>query len=144
MWDGFTIPIPQDGTNFVIGLGPGGAAHAELTINDTGAYTYKLIGPEAAVGGSEVPDVVTYTVTDAHGNTTSNTLTFAIVDDAPVANAFTAVPRRESQLVNVFASFGGTADQSGADAPATLTGSRLAKARRFRRRNPRSALRTGP
>jgi VCBS repeat-containing protein len=86
-YNGTVITLPTDGANFVIGLGPGGAAHAELTINDTGAYTYKLIGPEAAVGGSEAPDVVTYTVTDAEGNTNTSTMTFTIVDDKPVAVA---------------------------------------------------------
>ncbi len=56
-------------------------AHGTLLINENGTYSYTLTSPEAGSNGVEAPDVFTYTVTDAHGNTSTDTLTFAIVDD---------------------------------------------------------------
>ncbi|MBJ6800614.1 Ig-like domain-containing protein [Geomonas propionica] len=59
-------------------------AHEGTLVIDpaTGHYTYTLNGPTL----TNSPDTFTYQVTDAHGNTATNTVTIAIADDAPVAN----------------------------------------------------------
>ncbi len=100
-------------------------AHGTLQINENGTYTYTLTSPES---GNTTPDTFTYTVADANGNTTTSTLTITIVDDAPKANAFTASDTAgATETVNVFVAGDGTivigtADKSGADSPATVTG----------------------
>src|SRR5260370_36675262 len=43
-----------------------------------GDYSYTLTSPET---NNPTPDTFTYTATDTHGNTTTNTLSFTIVDD---------------------------------------------------------------
>ncbi|MEI9915705.1 MAG: Ig-like domain-containing protein [Methylovirgula sp.] len=55
-------------------------AHGTLTINENGVYSYTLTSPET---GNSAPDRFTYVVTDSHGNTSTSTLSFAIVDDVP-------------------------------------------------------------
>ncbi|WP_224981377.1 retention module-containing protein [Geomonas agri] len=60
-------------------------AHEGTLVIDpaTGHYTYTLNGPTL----TNSPDTFTYQVTDAHGNTATNTVTITIADDAPIANA---------------------------------------------------------
>jgi VCBS repeat-containing protein len=72
-------------------------AHGSLVLNASGAFTYTVNESDAAVQAlrlstNTVPDVFTYTMRDAAGATSSNTLTVSIhgANDAPVLAAQTA------------------------------------------------------
>ena len=57
-------------------------SYGTLTLTASGAYTYQLSNASSAVQGlsqgQTVYDVFTYTVTDGHGGTTTNTLTITV------------------------------------------------------------------
>ena len=69
-----------------------------MTISDTGVWTYTLDNNAATTQGlaqgQHVTDVFTYTMHDAHGATSSATLTIDITgtNDAPVAVADATLP----------------------------------------------------
>ncbi|TGS80271.1 structural toxin protein RtxA, partial [Mesorhizobium sp. M3A.F.Ca.ET.175.01.1.1] len=78
-------------------LGGAGIAgqYGTLVLNADGTYTYTLTktfdGATADNGitTEQDKDSFTYTVTDAHGNTTTGTILVDIVDDVPTAHADT-------------------------------------------------------
>ncbi|MGA0604091.1 Ig-like domain-containing protein [Caulobacter sp. KR2-114] len=69
-------------------------AHGTLTLNANGTYSYTLTSPVAeapsANNGTDTvsgADTFTYKVTDAHGNSVTNTITVNAIDDTPTAHA---------------------------------------------------------
>ncbi|MGG6899092.1 Ig-like domain-containing protein, partial [Rhizobium sp. BR 315] len=62
-------------------------SYGTLTIDADGKYSYTLTTAGVHAGGEQ--ETFTYTVTDAHGNITTSTLSFTIADDAPIATADT-------------------------------------------------------
>ncbi len=77
--------------------GTGVGSHGTFALNADGTYTYTLTSPvkgaNANNGTNNVPlvETFTYTVTDAFGNTSQNTITFGVTDDVPVARAAPAI-----------------------------------------------------
>ncbi len=75
----------------IVGGGVGSRGIFEL--NPDGTYTYTLVapvdGPFANDGNNVAPTVetFTYTVTDAFGNTSQNTIVIDVVDDVPIARS---------------------------------------------------------
>lgn len=74
-------------------IGDGMGSNGVFELNADGTYTYTLLvpvlGAAADNGGNTVPliEIFTYTVTDAFGNTTQNTVVIDVVDDVPTARA---------------------------------------------------------
>ncbi|MGZ9719582.1 Ig-like domain-containing protein, partial [Rhizobium miluonense] len=62
-------------------------SYGTLSIDADGKYSYTLTTAGVHAGGEQ--ETFTYTVTDAHGNITTSTLSFTIADDAPIATADT-------------------------------------------------------
>src|SRR6202011_693906 len=90
-------------------------AHGTLTIDENGVYSYTLTSAET---NNPTPDTFTYTATDTHGNTTTNTLSFGIVDDKPVAHADVANDVSGNPLIgNVVSGAGDITPSAGQDTP---------------------------
>ncbi|TIV97457.1 MAG: type I secretion C-terminal target domain-containing protein, partial [Mesorhizobium sp.] len=89
-------------------------SYGNLVLNADGTYTYTLTktfdGATADNGitTEQDKDSFTYTVTDAHGNTTTGTILVDIVDDVPSVSANNAVQLDDDALVGGNA--GGTGD----------------------------------
>ncbi|WP_314341480.1 VCBS domain-containing protein, partial [Acinetobacter guillouiae] len=60
----------------------GSTQYGTFSIDEDGRYTYTLTKPS---NGDNVEDTFSYTTKDAQGNSTTNTVTITIIDDAPVA-----------------------------------------------------------
>ncbi|MEQ1292521.1 Ig-like domain-containing protein, partial [Acinetobacter johnsonii] len=60
----------------------GSTQYGTFSIDEDGYYTYTLTKPS---NGDNVEDTFSYTTKDAQGNSTTNTVTITIIDDAPVA-----------------------------------------------------------
>ncbi|EIC31464.1 VCBS repeat-containing protein [Methylomicrobium album BG8] len=102
-------------------IGSGTGTYGSLTLNASGSYSYTLTQrydttPDANDGPNieNNRDTFTYQVTDANGNTATNTLTIDIIDDVPhaVADEFTVV---EGSTINGNVLTEGTDDVFGAD-----------------------------
>ena len=88
-----TLPAPTDpdahDTPVFIPKTAEAGLYGSLTLNADGTYTYTLNNGSAAVqalgAGEKLADTFTYTVSDGHGGTASNTLTLTIngTNDAP-------------------------------------------------------------
>ena len=73
---------------------PATGSHGTLLLNADGTYTYTLTSPfdttpdsaTTATQTEQNKDSFSYTVTDAHGNSTTGTILVDIVDDVPTAN----------------------------------------------------------
>lgn len=102
-----TLPAPHDQDNYgvpndILSFTPQIAepgAYGSLTLNADGTYTYILNNALPAVqnlnAGNTLTDTFTYTVTDNHGGTGSNTLTVTIHGlDEPSGGGTYAAPRR--------------------------------------------------
>ncbi len=97
--------------------GGGSSALGTLTVNPDGSYSYTLNVPTTDLAGDET-DSFTYTVTDALGNTATQTITITIVDDVPAAVADTATVAEGGTVSgNVVTDVAG-ADTLGADGAA--------------------------
>ncbi len=78
-------------------VGSGVSAYGTFELNADGSYTYMLTSPvkgaKANNGTNNVPQVetFTYSVTDAFGNTSQNTITIDVTDDVPIARATPAI-----------------------------------------------------
>jgi T1SS-143 domain-containing protein len=79
--NGTSVTVGASGTTTVQG------SYGTLSIDADGKYSYTLTTAGVHAGGEQ--ETFTYTVTDAHGNITTSTLSFTIADDAPVAAADT-------------------------------------------------------
>ncbi|WP_212772017.1 VCBS domain-containing protein, partial [Acinetobacter baumannii] len=97
----------------------GSTQYGTFSIDEDGHYTYTLTKPS---NGDNVEDTFSYTTKDAQGNSTTNTVTITIIDDAPVAtpdtNSITedSVPNPVSgNVLTGDVSSGDTADTQGAD-----------------------------
>ena len=97
----------------------GSTQYGTFSIDEDGHYTYTLTKPS---NGDNVEDTFSYTTKDAQGNSTTNTVTITIIDDAPVAkpdtNSITedSVPNPVSgNVLTGGVSSGDTADTQGAD-----------------------------
>ena len=97
----------------------GSTQYGTFSIDEDGHYTYTLTKPS---NGDNVEDTFSYTTKDAQGNSTTNTVTITIIDDAPVANSDTnsitedSVPNPVSgNVLTGDVSSGDTADTQGAD-----------------------------
>ncbi|MGZ9724314.1 VCBS domain-containing protein [Rhizobium miluonense] len=73
-------------------------SYGTLSIDADGKYSYTLTTAGVHAGGEQ--ETFTYTVTDAHGNTTTSTLSFTIADDAPVVGDVDLVSISEHALVS--------------------------------------------
>jgi T1SS-143 domain-containing protein len=73
-------------------VGTGTGSHGTLTFNPDGSYSYTLTspvtGPQAdnSTNTENNAETFTYNVTDANGNTATNTITIDVIDDVPHAN----------------------------------------------------------
>ena len=103
-----TLPQPQDTdlhdtVAFTPKAGEAGT-YGSLTLNADGSYTYTLNNASPLVqglgAGETVADTFTYTVSDSHGATASNTLTVTIhgTNDAPTVAAATASVAEDTQI----------------------------------------------
>ena len=103
-----TLPAPQDAdihdtVAFLPQTNTAGL-YGSLTLNADGTYTYTLNNASPLVQGlgtgESVTDAFTYTVSDGHGGTASNTLTVTIngTEDLPVLTPATASVREDAQL----------------------------------------------
>ena len=103
-----TLPAPQDAdihdtVAFLPQTNTAGL-YGSLTLNADGTYTYTLNNASPLVQGlgtgESVTDAFTYTVSDGHGGTASNTLTVTIngTEDLPVLTPATASVREDVQL----------------------------------------------
>ena len=103
-----TLPAPQDAdihdtVAFLPQTNTAGR-YGSLTLNADGTYTYTLNNASPLVQGlgtgESVTDAFTYTVSDGHGGTASNTLTVTIngTEDLPVLTPATASVREDVQL----------------------------------------------
>ena len=70
-------------------VGTGAGSFGTMTIGAGGTYSYTLTKASTDLAGNET-ETFTYTVTDALGNTATQTITITIVDDVPAAVADTA------------------------------------------------------
>ena len=125
-----TLPAPHDPDNYgvpndILSFTPQIAepgAYGSLTLNADGTYTYILNNALSAVqnlnAGDTLTDTFTYTVTDNHGGTGSNTLTVTIHGlDEPSGGGTYAAPQTASLSV--------TAETGEAVPPGTGTTSTL-------------------
>ena len=77
--------------------GDGIGKNGVLTINADGSYSYTLGSPITGLSANDGANIVagadsfTYTVTDAFGNSTQNSITIDIIDDVPIARADSAI-----------------------------------------------------
>ena len=107
-----TLPAPHDPDNYgvpndILSFTPQIAepgAYGSLTLNADGTYTYILNNALPAVqnlnAGNTLTDTFTYTVTDNHGGTGSNTLTVTIHGlDEPSGGGTYAAPQTASLSV---------------------------------------------
>ena len=103
-----TLPTPQDTdthdtVSFVAQSGTPGT-YGTFTLNADGSYTYVLNNSLPAIQtlgvGETLTDTITYTVSDGHGGTASNTLTVTIsgTNDAPTVAAATASVAEDTQI----------------------------------------------
>ena len=100
---GWSVGVSQSGTS----------AHGDWEVDTDGSYRYTLT---QATSGENTRDSFSYTAVDADGNTVMNTVTVAIVDDAPVAVADAGATVTEGGTLNVDANDGVLAnDIAGAD-----------------------------
>ncbi len=102
-------------------VGSGTGSHGTLTFNLDGSYSYTLTspvtGPQAdnSTNTANNVETFTYNVTDANGNTATNTITIDVIDDVPHANLNTGSVT-EGGLLTVNAAGGVlTNDTAGAD-----------------------------
>ncbi len=103
-----TLPQPQDAdTHDTVAFTPKlneTGTYGSLTLNADGTYIYTLNNASPAVqglgAGETATDVFTYTVTDGHGGTGSNTLTVTIrgTNDVPTVAAATASATEDAQI----------------------------------------------
>ena len=103
-----TLPQPQDtdirDTVAFTPLSNADGTYGTLTLNADGSYAYTLNNASPAVqglgAGETATDVFTYTVTDGHGGTGSNTLTVTIrgTNDVPTVAAATASATEDAQI----------------------------------------------
>ena len=103
-----TLPQPQDAdirdTVAFTPLSNAAGTYGTLTLNADGSYAYTLNNASPAVqglgAGETATDVFTYTVTDGHGATASNTLTVTIhgTNDAPTVVAAVASVTEDTQI----------------------------------------------
>ena len=103
-----TLPQPQDtdirDTVAFTPLSNAAGTYGTLTLNADGSYAYTLNNASPAVqglgAGETATDVFTYTVTDGHGGTGSNTLTVTIrgTNDVPTVAAATASATEDAQI----------------------------------------------
>ena len=104
-----TLPQPQDtdirDTVAFTPLSNAAGTYGTLTLNADGSYAYTLNNASPAVqglgAGETATDVFTYTVTDGHGATASNTLTVTIhgTNDAPTVAAAVASVTEDTQIL---------------------------------------------
>ncbi|WP_303069640.1 VCBS domain-containing protein [Bilophila wadsworthia] len=104
-----TLPQPQDAdirdTVAFTPLSNAAGTYGTLTLNADGSYAYTLNNASPAVqglgAGETATDVFTYTVTDGHGATASNTLTVTIhgTNDAPTVVAAVASVTEDTQIL---------------------------------------------
>ena len=104
-----TLPQPQDtdirDTVAFTPLSNAAGTYGTLTLNADGSYAYTLNNASPAVqglgAGETATDVFTYTVTDGHGGTASNTLTVTIhgTNDAPTVAAAVASVTEDTQIL---------------------------------------------
>ena len=104
-----TLPQPQDAdirdTVAFTPLSNAAGTYGTLTLNADGSYAYTLNNASPAVqglgAGETATDVFTYTVTDGHGATASNTLTVTIhgTNDAPTVAAAAASVTEDTQIL---------------------------------------------
>ncbi|RUY45341.1 type I secretion C-terminal target domain-containing protein, partial [Mesorhizobium sp. M7A.F.Ca.US.001.04.1.1] len=102
---------------------PASGSYGNLVLNANGTYTYTLTQTydgattNNGITTEQDKDSFTYTVTDAHGNTTTGSILVDIVDDIPTAHADTnSVSEGAQASGNVLTD--GTADVLGADGAA--------------------------
>ncbi|TIM05410.1 MAG: structural toxin protein RtxA, partial [Mesorhizobium sp.] len=102
---------------------PASGSYGNLVLNANGTYTYTLTQTydgattNNGITTEQDKDSFTYTVTDAHGNTTTGSILVDIVDDVPTAHANTnSVSEGAQASGNVLTD--GTADVLGADGAA--------------------------
>ena len=125
-----TLPAPHDQDNYgvpndILSFTPQIAepgAYGSLTLNADGTYTYILNNALPAVqnlnAGNTLTDTFTYTVTDNHGGTGSNTLTVTIHGlDEPSGGGTYAAPQTASLSVTAET---GEAVPAGTGATSTL------------------------
>ncbi|MFQ9867122.1 MAG: VCBS domain-containing protein [Bilophila wadsworthia] len=103
-----TLPVPHDtDTHDTVAFTPKlneTGTYGSLTLNADGTYIYTLNNASPAVqglgAGETATDVFTYTVTDGHGGTGSNTLTVTIrgTNDIPTVAAATASATEDAQI----------------------------------------------
>ena len=104
-----TLPTPQDTdthdtVSFVAQSGTPGT-YGTFTLNADGSYTYVLNNSLSAIQtlgvGETLTDTITYTVSDGHGGTASNTLTVTIhgTNDAPTVAAAVASVTEDTQIL---------------------------------------------
>ena len=103
-----TLPVPHDtDTHDTVAFTPKlneTGTYGSLTLNADGTYIYTLNNASPAVqglgAGETATDVFTYTVTDGHGGTGSNTLTVTIrgTNDVPTVAAATASATEDAQI----------------------------------------------
>src|SRR5258706_14086620 len=101
---------------------PTTGSHGNLVLNANGTYTYTLTSPfdtsPDANNGTNTEtgkDSFNYTVTDAHGNTTTGTILVDIIDDVPTAHADSSATVTEGALLTVAATGVLANDVPGAD-----------------------------
>ncbi|RUW61976.1 Ig-like domain-containing protein, partial [Mesorhizobium sp. M7A.F.Ca.US.008.03.1.1] len=102
---------------------PASGSYGNLVLNANGTYTYTLTQTydgattNNGITTEQDKDSFSYTVTDAHGNTTTGSILVDIVDDIPTAHADTnSVSEGAQASGNVLTD--GTADVLGADGAA--------------------------
>jgi VCBS repeat-containing protein len=116
-----TIHTP-DGTLVLTGFQPTTAVGGVPTAG-TLSYTYTLDHAVSQPGGTESPDNIALTITDAGGGTAEGTLVVDVVDDAPTAHADHTDANEDGSPVTGNVVGGGAAgdvpDRVGADATTT-------------------------
>ncbi len=109
-------------------VGSDAGTYGKIAINANGTYTYTLINPVVDGASSEPADTFTYKVTDAYGNTLTNTITINALDDSPkvpVDPVTDSIPNGAGDyqgiLVNMGADYPGTIAIAGNGLPTNLT-----------------------
>ena len=99
-----------------VGIGQSGStALGNWSVSTDGKFSYVLTSPTTDVAGVPETDTFTYTSVDQYGNTVSNTVVVAIVDDVPTATPDTNSVT-EGATLTVNAASGVLAnDKAGAD-----------------------------
>ena len=112
---------------------PATGSHGTLVLNANGTYTYTLTSPFDTTPDSTTTaaqtepdkDSFSYTVTDAHGNSTTGTILVDIIDDVPTAHVDSGNVT-EGSLLAVAASGVLSNDVAGADGFGGVVGVRAA------------------